>query len=75
MSLDRNAARSWSKERIKEEIADRRTDISDRERNIEDMDEQYSRDRYRGAEPGWSNQLWANVRDIEEEIRFLESLL
>ena len=49
MAIDRVVARSWSKDRIREEIADLRRTATDIERDIHEDNERYSTEGYRNA--------------------------
>ena len=75
LGLDREEARSWSKERIRAEIDLRRDELRDSEDWVTSTDQEHSREQYRNAEPGWSRGAEAFQMDLRDEIGFLTSLL
>lgn len=73
--LDENAARGWSKDRIRVEIEQRRWDIRELRETIEEDEAYYRSSGYRAAEPGWSMGPYNRIYQLEAEIKFLMSLL
>lgn len=75
MALDRDEARRWSKDRIREEIRERQLEIRDMQEGIEETDRHYASTGYRNAEPGWWRDRYDHIYKLEAEIGFLKSLL
>lgn len=90
MAIDRDKARSWSRDRIKEELADLRrriveyeNEINDTESKMDDLaeDARTSSDRYRDHEKtldameSYRGRQYGIVGEIEAEIEFLKALL
>ncbi len=73
--LNRDEARSWSKERIITEIRWREREIDDSERWRRETDKRYERGGYRNVEPNWAQGAYDYEKNLREEIRFLTNLL
>ena len=70
-----SGADSWSKDRIREEINDRRREIDHIRDNIDERESEYEDNGYANAESGWSLRLYEEIGDLEGEIDYLKSLL
>lgn len=73
--INREEARSWSKGRIREEIADLRREIADQRQSIQEMTEHYDRVGYEHAESGQLPRMEDAIYEWESDIDFLKSLL
>ena len=85
--IDKDEARNWSKERIREEIEDLRREISDFNWSIQDNQERIDEEEkglsaVQRRESGFIEQLtdqintmYRGIDKAEDDIRFLKSLL
>jgi len=80
--IDRNSARSWTRERVTQELADLRRLISEHHATIQENEERIA-EREREIHPGRiverledANAAMENeIADAENDIEFLKSLL
>lgn len=70
-----SGADSWSNDRIREEIADRRREIDRIRENIDEREAEYEDKGYGNADSGWATRLYDEISDLEGEIDYLKSLL
>jgi hypothetical protein len=70
-----SGAESWSKDRIREEIADRRREIDNINDNIREREEDYEDRGWDDAPPNWDTPLLNERSTLEDEIDYLKSLL
>jgi len=77
MSIDRSAARLWSLDRIREEIANLRSMIQENERDISELTNRYSSSigLRSHASPGHIGGMEDKIIEWENDIKFLTSLL
>ena len=75
LRINRDEARSWSKDRIREEIADLRREIAEQREIIQEMEDRYERIGYEHAEPGQLSMMESAIYEWESDIDFLKSLL
>ncbi len=80
--IDRDEARTWSKERIREEIADLRRMIAEDRESIQESEERIS-EREKEIHPGrivenleyGISSMEREISEAESDIEFLKSLL
>ena len=68
-------ARIWSKERIRIEIEERLAEVGRLDREEEEREEENRERGYDHVESGWWKGIYKKRDELNDEIRFLKSLL